>query len=75
MPGLSGLVLADLLRAERSTLAVLYMSGYVGQAQEGRLTERTFLAKPFTPDQLLAKVNDLLTRDDPLERKPRLFCV
>jgi signal transduction histidine kinase/CheY-like chemotaxis protein len=77
MPGLSGLVLAELLRAKRPTLAVLYMSGHVGRAGEdaSALSERTFLAKPFSPDQLLAKVEGLLSQDDQIERKPRLVCV
>jgi signal transduction histidine kinase/ActR/RegA family two-component response regulator len=77
MPGLSGLILAELLRAKRPTLEVLYISGYVGPAiaDTSALSERTFLPKPFTPDQLLAKVEGLLAEHDPIEGKPRLLCV
>lgn len=57
MPRMGGRELAAALRRERPSLPVLFLSGYSDQppAAGDRL-----LAKPFTPDQLLAAVGRLL---------------
>lgn len=63
MPGGSGRALADDLSRQRPTLKVLYMSGHTDDAilHHGVLEEGVaFLQKPFTPDSLLAKVQEVL---------------
>ncbi len=63
MPGLSGPKLADLLLAERPGVRVIYMSGYAANTLEQRLgmgTEAAFLQKPFTPEQLVRRVQAVL---------------
>jgi CheY-like chemotaxis protein len=68
MPGgINGVDLANRLVVTRPRLEVLYMSGYTEEAvirfgvPQG---EARFLAKPFLPDELLAKVADLLEARD-----------
>jgi PAS domain S-box-containing protein len=58
MPGLSGPELAAQVRAHRPGLPVVYMSGYTADALNTvDLTAGVMLlAKPFTPEQLLAAV-------------------
>jgi PAS domain S-box-containing protein len=60
MPGMNGRELARLLRQERPDLLVLLMSGYTHlQLQlEREAGEISFLQKPFTVDQLLARVRE-----------------
>jgi len=63
MPKVSGRELAAELRARRSGLKVLYMSGYTDHAivNTGILQkEVAFLQKPFTPAALTAKVREVL---------------
>jgi signal transduction histidine kinase len=63
MPGMSGRELVTRLRADRPSLPVVFVSGY---AAEGDPTPAVgegtteFLAKPFTADQLLARVRSAL---------------
>jgi two-component system, cell cycle sensor histidine kinase and response regulator CckA len=67
MPGISGPVLAERLAAARPETRVLYTSGYAGEAvvQHSLLgPECTFLEKPFTRDDLVGKVRELL--DSPI---------
>ena len=59
MPGMSGRELAQKLLAERRGLSVLYISGYFGESAPGALP-LSFLPKPFTQDELLARVRDAL---------------
>ncbi|HVJ40921.1 MAG TPA: CHASE3 domain-containing protein [Dongiaceae bacterium] len=63
MPGMSGRVLADKAQAMLPTLPVLYTTGYTRNAivHNGILDAGTaYLAKPFTIDQLAAKIRDIL---------------
>jgi signal transduction histidine kinase/ActR/RegA family two-component response regulator len=64
MPGMGGRELRDRLRREHPELAVLLMSGYPAApgsgADVGWDAGEVMLAKPFTPDELLAKVRQVL---------------
>jgi PAS domain S-box-containing protein len=63
MPKVSGRELAEELRARRSGMKVLYMSGYTDHAivNTGILRkEVAFLQKPFTPAALTEKVREVL---------------
>ncbi|HVJ33900.1 MAG TPA: CHASE3 domain-containing protein [Terriglobia bacterium] len=65
MPGMSGRVLADKIQAMMPNLPVLYTTGYTRNAivHNGILDAGTaYLAKPFTIDQLAAKIRDILDR-------------
>jgi two-component system, cell cycle sensor histidine kinase and response regulator CckA len=63
MPGRSGIELVERLRSASFDLRVLYTSGYTDEAvaRTGLLAdEETFLQKPFTPEDLLRKVRQVL---------------
>jgi len=62
MPGMSGPELMDHLRRTQSDMLVLFMSGYDRELLGKRAADPgvRFLPKPFTPQTLLATVNDLL---------------
>jgi len=63
MPGLSGVDLAQRLASSRPETRVLYMSGYTDNAivRNGLLAEGApFLQKPFTPEELLRKLRQVL---------------
>ncbi len=63
MPRMSGREVAEALTALVPDLAVLFMSGYTQTAivHKGVLeTGLQFLPKPFTPDQLIQRVGDVL---------------
>ena len=63
MPGRNGIELADRLRTTMTDLPVLYISGYTDMSivRDGLLShEVAFLQKPFTPDDLLRKVRQVL---------------
>ena len=63
MPGMSGRALADALSSSRPETRVLYMSGYTdGEiATQGVLNaETSILHKPFTQDELIRRVEDVL---------------
>ncbi|MFQ5742331.1 MAG: response regulator [Acidobacteriota bacterium] len=63
MPDCSGIELYDSLVAKRSSLKVLYMSGYpdIG-VKRGRTRSpgAPFLYKPFTPDALARQIREVL---------------
>jgi signal transduction histidine kinase/ActR/RegA family two-component response regulator len=68
MPGMKGRELVERLAELRSDLKVLYMSAYTEDAaiNIGVLNPGTeFIEKPFSPDELAAKVRQVL------ERKPK----
>jgi PAS domain S-box-containing protein len=63
MPRMGGRELSERLALERPTAMVLFVSGYTADtiARQGVLEEGVrLLHKPFTPDALLIKVNDVL---------------
>jgi CheY-like chemotaxis protein len=63
MPGGTGRDLARLMTASRPAIKVLYMSGYPEHgAAPGSVLEHgaPFLSKPFTREQLLQKIRDVL---------------
>jgi two-component system cell cycle sensor histidine kinase/response regulator CckA len=63
MPGLSGPMLAEKLKSVRPDTKVLYASGYTADefARNSALgTERTFLTKPFSREELARKIRELL---------------
>jgi two-component system cell cycle sensor histidine kinase/response regulator CckA len=61
MPFMGGADLARHLRARRKTLKLLCISGYAG-TNETEFGD-AFLAKPFSRDELLAKVREVLDRN------------
>ena len=63
MPEMSGPELAARLKEQRHVLEVLFMSGYTDRAatSSGAVPDGApFLSKPFTPDSLILKVQDIL---------------
>ena len=60
MPFMGGAELARQLRARRRTLKLLCISGYTGGSELEFSGD--FLAKPFSRDELLAKVREILDR-------------
>jgi PAS domain S-box-containing protein len=68
MPGQSGPSLATLLTTERPEMRVLHMSGYTDDAvvRHGALSgTAAFLQKPFTPEGLSRKVEEVLSSQLP----------
>jgi CheY-like chemotaxis protein len=66
MPGMSGRELAEKLQSERLKMKVLYMSGYMDNAivHHGILEPGTnFIHKPFTPESLARKVQEVLAEN------------
>lgn len=60
MPYMGGVELAKQLRARRLTLKLICISGYPG-GHDGELVT-DFLAKPFSREDLLSKVREVLDR-------------
>jgi CheY-like chemotaxis protein len=63
MPGLSGPMLADKLKTIRPDTKVLYASGYTADEfarSNTPGTERAFITKPFSRDDLVRKVREVL---------------
>ena len=60
MPFMGGAELAQQLRARRSTLKLLCVSGYTSGPDAGLTSD--FLAKPFSRDDLLNKVREVMER-------------
>jgi DNA-binding NtrC family response regulator len=65
MPGMNGRKLAEAARVKRPELKVLFTTGFTKNAvvHNGVLDHGVdFLAKPFTIDQLAAKIREILDR-------------
>ena len=62
MPYMSGAELAHQLRGRRRTLKLLCISGYAGTLDDDLASD--FLAKPFSRDDLLKKVREVLDRQE-----------
>jgi len=62
MPGMNGPQLAQRLRALRPNLPVLFMTGLIQEdiVPGTLLSEAGFLEKPFTPQALAAKIQEVL---------------
>jgi hypothetical protein len=63
LPGMNGRVVSERLKGLRPDVKVLFMSGYTADliAHRGALDcGVAFLRKPFSPEQLAAKVRDVL---------------
>ena len=62
MPGVTGPAAHRRILDERPGLPVLYLSGYAGEATEEGVDpdQDAFLAKPFQPADLLAKIRQVL---------------
>jgi FixJ family two-component response regulator len=66
LPGKSGRVLGDALKASRPDMRVLYVPGYTDDllTNNGVLNcETALLHKPFSIESLLTKVRDVLSTD------------
>jgi len=66
MPLMKGPQLADRIQAIAPSTKVLLMSGY--QTSDVSGSERPFLAKPFTIDDLARRVRETLARPSPFAR-------
>ncbi len=64
MPGMGGVELAEHLTATRPQLEVLFVSGYTDEDFEAlsKIDRRSFLSKPFSSQELTARVRALLDR-------------
>ena len=63
MQGMNGRVAVERLRVARPGLRALFVSGYTHDniTERGVVTSgRDFLAKPFTPNVLLARLREML---------------
>jgi CheY-like chemotaxis protein len=62
MPGLSGAEVARRIMTAHPAVQVVYMSGYGAEdlAEHGVGHPAHFLGKPFTPDALIAKIQEVL---------------
>ncbi len=65
MPGLNGKALADRIRAQRPGLPVIFMSGYLPEAIAEETLDAPFLKKPFSPIELLERINQILESSSP----------
>src|SRR6478736_858892 len=71
MPQMRGSELARQLLVDRPALKVLFMSGYVDEAQKGELLVRgDFIQKPFVTAHLSRRVRELLDRTRSSRPKP-----
>jgi CheY-like chemotaxis protein len=60
MPYMGGAELAQVLRSRRSTLKLICVSGYPSAEDEDLMAD--FLSKPFSREDLLSKVREVLDR-------------
>ncbi len=73
MPGMSGPQLARSMRTSRPDTGVVLMSGYPGTRDGGvdPQFQRNFLQKPFTTEELLRRVRDVLDRAEKPDNLPQ----
>ena len=64
MRGMTGPALAGALRARYPSIKVIYMSGYATDAIDPAVLDPlvTFIAKPFTPQDLRSRIREALDR-------------
>ena len=69
MPNMSGPRLSERLRTTRPDTKTLYMSGYpdMGEGSEVLRSQPNFIQKPFTQEELLRRVREVLDSHKPLE--------
>ena len=69
MPNMSGPRLAERLRTTRPDTKTLYMSGYpdMGEGSEALRSQPNFIPKPFTQEELLRRVREVLDSNTPQE--------
>ena len=65
MPRMDGLELVARLREERPTVPALLVSGKLSSELIEGNCDFDFLRKPFVPDQLRSKLEEILSRSDP----------
>ena len=61
MPNMGGFELGVELRARQPDLPLLLMSGYAAEAPPAELEDVKWLAKPFHRDQLVAKIEQVMS--------------
>jgi DNA-binding NtrC family response regulator len=67
MPGKDGMTLMREVKDHWSNIPVIIMSGYVTDEtmeEVAKIEAATFLAKPFTPDELVQAVDQVLTKEE-----------
>ena len=67
MPNMSGARLAEHLRTTRPDTKILYMSGYpeIGEGSEALRSQLNFIPKPFSQQDLLRRVREVLDCNTP----------
>jgi len=69
MPGVDGIVLADMVKQHRPSLKILYTTGGQGITRlktEAGILHGNVLTKPYRPEQLRIEIARLLTKDAPI---------
>jgi two-component system cell cycle sensor histidine kinase/response regulator CckA len=69
MPNMSGPRLSESLRTTRPDTKTLYMSGYpdMGEGSESLRWQPNFIQKPFTQEELLRRIREVLDCSGPQE--------
>ena len=65
MPGITGIELQDLLRAQGRSIPMIFISAFPDQSIKAQALEGgalCFLSKPFQPDALIEWINVALSR-------------
>jgi two-component system, cell cycle sensor histidine kinase and response regulator CckA len=63
MPGRSGAELATMMRSERASTKIAFMSGYAESALLEKIPGAAFIEKPVTPESLLLQLRSVLHCD------------
>jgi PAS domain S-box-containing protein len=63
MPDISGPELVQLGKARWPMVKILYMSGYADDELQDLGRDSSFIQKPFTPAELMAKIAEILNQD------------